>query len=88
MIYCGQGEHTIRYTTDLKCTGTWFLYVLTKYDEMFKVLQWNAILWDILYFINYPTITNFIYAITLNIFQIQQSENIFFLLKGLLLYMF
>jgi hypothetical protein len=47
MIYCGQGEHTIRYTTDLKCTGTWFLYVLTKYDEMFKVLQWNAILWDI-----------------------------------------
>jgi hypothetical protein len=24
---------------------TWFLYVLSKYQRMFKVLQWNARLW-------------------------------------------
>jgi hypothetical protein len=28
-------------------TRTWFLYVLTKYQAMFKVLQWNASLWKI-----------------------------------------
>ena len=25
----------------------WFLYVLSKYQVMFKVLQWNAMLWKI-----------------------------------------
>ena len=56
-----------------------YRYMIPLKSMMFKYLQWNAILWDILYFIYYPTITNFIYAITLSIFQITQSENDFFL---------
>jgi hypothetical protein len=56
-----------------------YRYMIPLKSMMFKYLQWNAILWDILYFIYYPTITNFIYAITLSIFQIPQSENDFFL---------
>ena len=56
-----------------------YRYMIPLKSMMFKYLQSNAILWDILYFIYYPTITNFIYAITLSIFQIPQSENDFFL---------
>ena len=49
----------------------WFLYVLSKYQAMYKVLQWNARLWKI------TSIINLIIPFHSVFVTIQQSERNF-----------